>query len=242
MAVVVPDDVYLTYGILILTSSMRVAFFALNLRSEPQHPSGRSSTPIVDKEGSENWLVPTKDPPAYVSLLNEPFAPPAALSRPLGLPSNPLLATSGSSSAKPEFMLTADTLRFLGQTVERFTSQIRDIQLAHGATEARSELQQQEFARQKAKYAEMVDVIERLKGARQAAFQEKLKRIQEYQGVLLARLDRILQVMMAKASPELSEHETKWFKELRSMKEEVTGAGRWDEGSLVARANMVRSN
>jgi nucleoporin NUP82 len=137
-------------------------------------------------------------------------------------------------------MLTPDTLRYLGKTVERFTVQIRDIQLANGAAEARSELQQQEFARQEAKHAEMIEMIERLTDQRQTAFQEKLRRIQERQGNLLARFDRILQVMIAKASPELSEHETKWFEELRRMKEEVNGGGRWDEGSLVARTKMVR--
>ena len=215
---------------------MRVAFFPLNLRSEPQGAPERQSTPGIDKEGSENWLVPTKDPPPYVSLLNEPFSPPAALSRPLGLPSNPRLATP----AKSEFMLTPDTLRYLGKTVEQFTAQIGDIQLANAATEARSELQQQEFARQEAKHAEMVEKIERLTGQRQTIFREKLRRVQERQSNLLARFDRILQVMLAKASPELSEHETKWFEELRRMKEEVTGSGRWDEGSLIARTKMVR--
>jgi nucleoporin NUP82 len=86
----------------------------------------------------------------------------------------------------------------------------------------------------------MMEIVEGLTGQRQTAFQAKLRRIQERQSNLLARFDRILQVMIAKASPELSEHETKWFEELRRMKEEVNGAGRWDEGSLVARTKMVR--
>jgi hypothetical protein len=47
VAIVVPGNVYLTYGILILTSSMHVAFFPLNLRSEPQGTPERQSTPSL---------------------------------------------------------------------------------------------------------------------------------------------------------------------------------------------------
>lgn len=49
----------------------------------------------------------------------------------------------------------------------------------------------------------------------------------------------MLQSLMEKASPDLSEHETKWFEELKRMKEDIIGAGRYDEGSLVARTRLL---
>jgi len=44
---------------------------------------------------------------------------------------------------------------------------------------------------------------------------------------------------MDRASPELSEYETKWFAELKRMQGEVVGAGKYDEGSLLARTRML---
>jgi nucleoporin NUP82 len=242
VAVTVPDDVYLTYSIFILTSAMRITSFALNLRTEFQPPPPPQKLLTGnDTEDSRGWLIPAEGPPAYVSLLgNEPYTPPAVLSRPLGLPSNPRLAVPGSASLnKSEFVLTPDTLRYLGKTVERFNAQIREIQLAHKASELRHELQQQEVTRQQEKFRDMTELIEKLKGPLYDASQEKLRRIQNAQKALLARLNRVLQLLMEQASPELSEHETKWFEELKRLKEEVTGVGRYDEGSLVARAKSV---
>lgn len=221
---------------------MRITSFTLNLRSEL--PSPQKIVPNDDKRVSEESLVLTASPLGYISLLgNEPFSPASVLSRPMGLPSNPRLLVPGSrNSNNSEFVLTPDTLRYFGKTVEHFTSQIRDIRLAHTASEVRSALQTQELIRQQDIFDEMIELIERLKGSRYNASQEKIKRIQTVQKVLLARLDRILQSLMEKASPELSENETKWFEELKRLKQEVTGAGRYDEGSLVARTKLVRAS
>ena len=84
-----------------------------------------------------------------------------------------------------------------------------------------------------------METMEKLKGPRNATSQEKLKRVQDGQRALLSRLDRILQLLMKKASPELSDHETRWFEELKRMKDEVAGNGRYDEWSLAARTSMV---
>jgi nucleoporin NUP82 len=42
-----------------------------------------------------------------------------------------------------------------------------------------------------------------------------------------------------KVAPELSEQETKWFEELKRMKAEVLGQGKYDEQSLRARTKLV---
>ena len=149
----------------------------------------------------------------------------------MSLPNNP-------NVTKGEFMITPDTLRYLGSVVEHFSAQIHDVQLAQRSAETRASLQEEEFKRQREKFGEILETARGLNTKGQAQIQ-RVARIQEAQRALFARLDRTLQGLMAKASPELSENETKWFEELRRMKEEVVGAGKYDDRSLVARAKLV---
>ncbi|KAI0352971.1 hypothetical protein OH77DRAFT_1497486 [Trametes cingulata] len=258
VGVAVPNDVYLTYSIFILTSAMRMSVFHLNLRSEPLYsaepdvaPSettspGPSDFPTPSSQPGPSSpekapSVPPEGPTAYVSLLaEEPFKTPQAIARSSGLPGNPRLSLPNNPNiTKGEFMITPDTLRYLGTVVEHFSAQIHDVQLAHRAVEARASLQEQEFKRQREKCAEMLETARSL-GASGQAKAERIARIQEAQRALLARLDRTLQNLTAKASPELSENETKWFEELRRMKQEVVGAGKYDDRSLLARAKLLR--
>ena len=112
------------------------------------------------------------------------------------------------------------------------------MQLAHRTVETRASLQEQEFKRQREKVAALLERARALGSAGQS-HAERIVRVQEAQRALLVRLDRTLQGLMARASPELSENETKWFEELRRMKAEVVGAGKYDDSSLVARARLV---
>ncbi|KAG2077550.1 hypothetical protein BDR04DRAFT_1113524 [Suillus decipiens] len=183
----------------------------------------RCSNPIIT--GTEDFLAPIEGPSAYVSLLGtEPFVPPLALSRPSGSPSNPRFAV-GTPDTKTEFVLTPETLRNLGSTIEGLTSQIHEIILAYKATEVRAELQAKEFERQQQKCSSMLDLIEQLGGLRNSEVKGRLERIREVYRALASRLDHRLQTLMQQASPKLSEYETKWFEELRRMKAEIAGAG-----------------
>ena len=236
----VPNDVYLSYSILILTSVFRFVSFPLNLRTDL--PCSKTTPDLPGKSktiDTEDFLVPVEGPPGYISLLGtEPFVPLTALSRPTGLPSNPRIAV-GTPNTKTEFMLTPETLRYLGSTIEAFTAQIHDIIIASKHTEARAELQAKEFERQQQKCAMMLDLIEQLRDSRHSETQERFERVREAYKTLASRLDHRLQALMQQASPKLSEYETKWFEELRRMKAEVAGAGRYDEQSLAARASLV---
>ena len=245
MAVAIPNDVYLTYSIFILTSAMRINTFPLNLRSESPR-SQHQLLSALDKDKDQamttsKWLT-AEGPSGYISLLEtEPYKIPPTLSRASGLPSNPRLSLPLSSSGpmNADFKLTPDTLRYIGTTVAALSSQIHEIHLAVRATESRMMLQRQELARVSAKCREMQAAVERLKGPLRIASEARWERIQAEQKALLRRLDRMLQGLMEKASPELSEHETKWFEELKRMKEEISGSGRYDERSLVARTRLV---
>jgi len=236
----VPNDVYLSYSILILTSVFRFVSFPLNLRTDL--PFSQMTPDLPDKNkttDTEDLLAPIEGSLGYISLLGtEPFVPPPALSRPSGLPSNPRIAV-GTPNTKTEFMLTPETLRYLGSTIEGFTAQIHDIIIASKHIEARAELQAKEFERQQQKCAVMLDLIEQLHSSRYNKIQERVERIRETHKALTSRLDHRLQTLMQQASPKLSEYETKWFEELRRMKAEITGSGRYDEQSLAARTSLV---
>ena len=85
----------------------------------------------------------------------------------------------------------------------------------------------------------MESILEKIQGSGRASTEDRLAKVQEEQKLLLERLDRLLQSLMEKASPELSEHEAKWFEELKRMKESVLGRGKYDEDSLVCRTQLV---
>lgn len=241
VAVTIPNDVYLTYSIFILTSAMRITSFPLNLRSEsPSSQLKIAPAPYKKTDEKSPWLTPAEGPTTYVSLLrDEPYVPAPVLTHSSGLPSNPKLFLPPSINKDAEFVLTPDTLRYIGTTVKEFTDQIHDIHLAVRAAEARVLLQRSELTRIVGKCREMESLVERLKGPTKAACEARFEKVQNEQKVLLARMDRMLQGLMEQASPELSEHETKWFEELKRMKAEITGSGKYDEGSLAARTRLV---
>lgn len=248
VAVCVPNDVYLTYSISILTSVMRITSFPLNLRSDSPSRSSKElplDDDITSNECKSHWFTPVKDTPPHASYIGpQPFVPPPILSRPFGLPSNPRLALPGPASPdkdQPKFMLTPDTMRYLGTTVAKFTTQINEVLVANKDTDRHVALQMQEFKSQQVRCKEMFTLVENLKGPRHDKTQERMEKVQQMQKILLGRLDRLLQSLMEKASPELSEYETKWFEELKRMKEDIMGAGRYDEGSLAARTKLVCS-
>ncbi len=278
MGLAIPNDVYLTYSIFILTSAMRITVFPLHLRSESPYTSDASEVTslsaslslstslsrskgkgkaVTGKENAGETVDADADaddgPPPYISLLTpQPYTIPPALDKHIGLPSTPRLslppapASSSSTSANPgDFALTADTLRYLATTVKTLSDEIARVTIAQRDAVTRSVMQQQEFTRMRSTCAMLVDRIVKLEAGTGAARDEplkaKLERLVEAQGTLMKRLDGVLGSLARKASPELSESETRWFEELGRMKEEVVGAGRYDERSLVARTKLVRS-
>ncbi|KAH9045181.1 hypothetical protein EDB85DRAFT_2165813 [Lactarius pseudohatsudake] len=205
ISVIVPNDVYLSYSLFVLTSSMRVVSFSLNMRSGDllSRDEPKSTVP------ADRLLEPAGGPPAYISLLGtKPWQPPASMPS-TGLPATPRLATPGTK----DFRITPDTLRFVSSTVDEIAARIHGVEAAYQQTNARVELQHEEHQRQATK---------------------------DGQQALLGRLDRVLGELMKRASPTLSDHETKWFGELGRMRQQVLGAGRYDEASLMARVQASK--
>jgi nucleoporin NUP82 len=219
---------------------MRIISVPLNLRAEPLHCKSKvfrleDSDPSTEKS---KWLSCIDGPSTHASILGaEPFIPPSSIGR------FPDLSTSLKlpqvSSGSKELTLTPDTLRFLGTSVAQITSQSREVILACHVITRRMYLQQFELPRLTKKCHEMESILEKIQGPGRASTEIRLARVQEEQKLLSARLDRLLQSLMEKASPELSEHEAKWFEELKRMKEGVMGRGKYDEDSLVCRTRLV---
>lgn len=221
----------------------------LNLQVEPIKPQTKAAGTLQEstnhaptKKEPSSWLEPAEGPSPYVSLLGEPYTPPALL-RGSGLPPLPKLSLPSGAATK-EFMLTPDTLRYVGKIVEQITGQIHELHVAQRAAEARVKLQQEELLRQVSKCREMEQSLARLKqrGSQTVGAGSRLEQMEETQKGLMKRFDRLLQGLMAKASPELSEQEQKWFEELKRMKEEILGRGRYDEGAILSRVKLVGSS
>lgn len=244
VGVTLPNDVYLSYSILILSSSMRISVFPLTLRSDSPHEVKSAATTLnlpAEEVPTEKsiWLTPAEGPsPPFVSLLAlEPYHVPPILTD-SGLPSMPKHALPGSTALK-EIVLTPEVIRYLATASQHISSQIRDVNLAFHAAWRRVGLQQEELKGLIVAARAMNERTEALKAQRKAETQERVEQIQETQKELLTRLDRLLSALMKKASPELSEHETKWFEELKRMQAEVMGVGRYDSESLVVRTRQL---
>lgn len=221
---------------------MRIASVPLNLRLEPL-PSESKALRREDTDFAaekSKWLSCPNGPSTHISMLGtEPFVPPLLTGRFSDLSTSPKLLLPQFPSGLKELTLTPDTLRFLGNSVAQITSQSREVIVACQVISRRMYLQQYELPRLTQKCHEMESLLEKIKGPGRTVIEARLAKVQEEQKVLLSRLDRILQNLMEKASPELSEHEAKWFEELKRMKEDVLGRGRHDEDSLICRTRLV---
>lgn len=211
---------------------MRVVSFSLNMRSDLPFKDEHKSSVLLDRS-----FKPTEEPPAYISLLGtESWQPPSSLFS--GLPPTPRLAAPGSK----EFRITPDTLRFFSSKVDEFVMRIHGVESAYRQANARIDLQHEELDRQVTKINEIRILLGELRGARQDRIEARTRAIQAGQQALVARLDRVLAELMKRANPALSDNETKWFDELGRIREQVLGAGRYDEESLKARVQAVRSD
>jgi nucleoporin NUP82 len=130
-------------------------------------------------------------------------------------------------------------MRYLGQTVEHLRSQIDAVKYGNAMAEAQVQIQTMEFHRQVRQVQQILIMLEVSRTKRCAAWKERVEKAKRTQEELLERLDRTLRVYMRNLTPELSEQETKWFEELKRMKSEVLGQGKYDGQSLRARTKLV---
>jgi len=242
IGICLPSDVYLTYCLFAVTSVSNVHVFELPLRIkedpllEGQQSSGNlpSLPPSVMNSVS---ALEAKDLSLVSLLVKEPYHTPALIS---GSSFETLrkLALSSSASNR-ELQITSEVLREFATIVHRFQSHIRDIYLCIHKLQERLMLQDGEFQRQQNKYMEIVALAERLKGEEHSKLQRRFEQAINEQKRLLKRSDKVLQELMDNSSPVLTEHEKRWFAELKRMKDEVVGVSSYDSGSLTARTDTL---
>lgn len=230
-----------------LTSAVRVVVLPLTPQTDiafPKKSKPTSQTPnSVSPEAQPAALALSSaidvKPKAWLSPSEfDPYTVPPLFSQPLGLPTTPRLALPASQS-NSEFVLTPATMRYLGQTVEHFRSQIDAIKYANGVAEAQVQLQILEFHRQVHQVQKLLVMLEMSRTKRCAAWKERVEKVRKTQEELLERSDKTLRVYMKKVAPELSEQESKWFEELKRMKAEILGQGKYDGQSLRERTKLV---
>ena len=239
VAVAIPHDVYLAYSIFVLTSAMRMKVLPLSLQSEAR--STISEELSTSQHKSKPLLLEAPESSTRGTFLQEPFEIPAPVAQPTHKPTTTYLPSPRPEGMTGPMTLSPDGLRYFAAATERVQSDVHEVMVASRALEMRMQLQRLEMKRQIDTCAELLKHITQLKETKRIATQEKVTRVQAGLKTLLAKEDRILNALVKKASPALSESETKWFQELKRMRMEIKGAARYDSESLSARTATVRS-
>lgn len=219
---------------------MRIVSFPLNLRTDTTDESSDSGD-AKETSSLATSVDSTDVPPAgYACIIKAAtFTPPPILQKQLGRASLLDIPLPKSHDIKSELVVTPETLRYLKAVAERICTQKHEAMLALGELKGRLALHNQE-AQKQMQYCQEVNMkTQMMNGPKKAAVLAKMKSLQDGQQALLHRMDRVLQALINKASPELNDHETKWFDELRRMKGQVLGIGRYDQTSLKIRSQLV---
>ncbi|BGP53206.1 hypothetical protein JCM8202v2_000765 [Rhodotorula sphaerocarpa] len=206
---VVLNDVYLGYSLLLVTQELQMVGIELSLRVDPSAVEGDSAQEAA-----------SADSPAYVSLLEKPFSlPPLLANRPPGAP--PVLPRLPPS--KKPLENNPESLRGFAKHVSTAQTAIQDLVSAADAVQSRLELQMRELSRQVDKLAELERMRDDLGKSVSGGTEGRLRRAEAKQRELLARTDRVLQRLVESHQPSVSTYERKWFDELERLEEQVVG-------------------
>ncbi|KAK9767803.1 hypothetical protein K7432_002084 [Basidiobolus ranarum] len=207
----VVSDVYLSYSLLIMTSSFQFIGTELSLRV--QIPS--ISTHLKESESSEGA--------SYIPLLPLPtYTPPEKLEQFQGLTRQPRIVLPPNHKGK-QLKMDEESLRFLGQMVERLRDDAHVVVNAHNSICQRINLQIKEFNRQLAKLSEVSKVVHGELREKEEQVDQKVDKLRDNQKKLTLRMDTLLQSLIDQHEPTLSQYETKYFGELKSIEHKLRG-------------------
>lgn len=209
------NDIYLGYSLLLLTEKLQLVAIELSLRVDSALLPSSSSSPPKAINSTTASSTNAEDAEGYQSLLSTPFHIPDSLSR---TTFTRLAPPKPSPTGSKELIITPDTLRFLGKTVDSVQTQIRDLVTGVDSVQGRLELQLRELGRQLG----AVQSLAALSSPSSATsdLPSRLQAAQEKQLALLSRTDALLQRLMDAHSPQLSNFEKKWFEELGRLEKE----------------------
>ncbi|ORX91102.1 hypothetical protein K493DRAFT_287243 [Basidiobolus meristosporus CBS 931.73] len=207
----VVSDVYLTYSLLIMTSSFQ--FVGMELALRVQIPTA-SSHLKESEESSETSYIPLLPLPTYT--------PPEALGNFQGLTRQPRIVLPPNHKGK-QLKMDEESLRFLGQMVERLRDDAHVVVNAHNSICQRINLQIKEFHRQLTKLSEVSKIVHGDLREKETEVGQKVDKLRENQKKLTLRMDSLLQTLIDQHEPTLSEYETKYFKELKTIEHKLRG-------------------
>ncbi|CCJ29972.1 unnamed protein product [Pneumocystis jirovecii] len=128
--------------------------------------------------------------------------------------------TTVPSEFRNKFVASQESLRFLGKIALETRKNSEKLHNLIVSMYRRLELQGQEFTRQLEKLYTLKDKIDIITSKTSS---ERLKNAIDNQKILQKRADQILQKLVKSHSPTLSDHEKKWFNELKRIKMKTYG-------------------
>ncbi|KZT60736.1 hypothetical protein CALCODRAFT_515128 [Calocera cornea HHB12733] len=222
-SVVIIHDVYLSYGLLVLTSSLKLIASELNFRVEKDTLSSS-----VAPEGSGTR---TKRSLPYVSLLGRsPFQLPDLFTRSDNLP-----FTSVKNARVNDNSL--EGMRAFGKQAEAIETQMSQFAAEANKVQDRLNLQRKELERQLGTLVAIQKKTKEVMQSGETILRPRLAQALAEQKKLLKRADKILQQMMNGAQPTITEAEAEWIEELERMEEEFDGR---NGNSLQTRRDSVQ--
>lgn len=250
------NDVYLGYALLVLTAEQQAVTVELAFRSQrTTHAderidlaAGRQRLVEAGPTANGKSSLPSQHK-AYVAFSDSSkFALPPLLARKSSTPTTrfSIPQTAGSArgarvSADGNIELTIESLRFVGQTVEKLDMSIKSLIGAGNMVQDRLELHLRELPRQVRKYQSLDDKLAERDDSF-SSFSDRLERVRTRQWELERKADRVLQALIDNAQPELSVYEQRWIEELDRVKRSVRApvAKQGTDRSLSTRAERLR--
>lgn len=228
------NDIYLSYSILLLSSTLQFVGLELSLRTLPHFAPADFSSAIADQLAdtlTDGDLDDDSVNPSYIPLLPlPPFKIPDALERFHGLPRQPRIVMQVPPDKRnKEIVINEESLRFLAKTVETFREEIRIVLSAGNEIQHRLDLQRREQQRQLDKLAAIAEQVAELSGpVQEQKLHDKLTKLLEAQKSLVLRADTVLQILMDRHEPELSDFERRYIAELHRLRVAVRGERGFD--------------
>lgn len=197
-------NITLGYGLLALASSGQLVAVEMDMRVADRDPLP-VPTPEKPKEESH-------------SLLTKPFDPKLDTGA-----SDPMSAIRKLPDSRKELKeIGPQHLRALADAAAQVNARAEQIRTASAKVEARVDLQAQEYARQLSLLRESQAALAAIQADtdKQA---DRTEELVEQQAALSARLDAVLNAMLAEFRPQIGEVERKWFDELERISTRING-------------------
>lgn len=257
LAVAPLNDVYLGYALLLLTTDQQAVSIELSFRSQ-RHGSYDDSQDLVPgrqrliegpPSSNGSLQAASTERKAYIAFSDSSrFVLPPLLQCKSSVPTTRFSVPQSAGSARTarvspdgKIELTIESLKFVGQTVEKLDMSIKDLIRAGNTVQERLELHLRELPRQVDKYKSLDGRLDERQGDF-ASFSDRLERVRARQRDLEKKADRVLQALIDHSQPDLSVYEQRWIEELGRVQKSVQApeARQGPDRSLSTRAARLR--